>query len=932
MLADDDKLPSLPDTSAELPHDATAMEERGGTAPDGQALPDWLTYLSYETTIADTPYTIQTIANLPLTYYGPSIPLGDGWTYGGVSSPTDVIPLEPPTGSPSPTSLASDQRTQSGMGQATATAPTEASLNTDEPNSPSAPALTQESSTPAQSRSGFVTPPLPTGSSSSTQQAVPDPPSSTRARTDSPSPTVPPSEPEATSDGHDSSRRHLLAPLLETLLPLVTIVLLLLLGLHLSRKKRRSPQTTGRRTFIIARPGQSTKTPAPARAPSTPVTPRSPHVATPEARSPTETSALLPGLTSQRCRPSSGLDSLADQEPDDTHQRSGPAPRLNGYHHLSASLDTHTAEADEKAALLVPHHGRLDPQLTTSEITADGTKETHASDRPLYEPEADDELRELAQASHSLLHRLTSGMGFGTPSISSRGSTSSRGSRKASGSTLERGGGGRRIFSSDASAIAAGLLNWGKRQVSGSASRSGSGNSARGEPGTTGSSLSSRGGYERLADDQLFFRPPDRATASPPGSGPSSLSPVSPLFPHNVFLPSGASSPGWRHSGSGNRISWGPPPAPPAVVFRAGSSPAVLSDAAADRGSPEGTEGSATFSIGIPETPSTLLRGVNGEQGSLWLSGGDRNFPAPPAEVHGLGLYRPCTSSERRMTDRRDGMTPSIHSISDLSGMSDYHSANSRSSFGSDDSFVATGTPITRGSEAYRHVSVSAFGSLPATPERSLNRQDRSEQHKMSGQGLAPRETPIRATGQGAMGLRMSRLFGPSSPEPVTPGAEPGSRPGVTSDDQRNSYVGQPLIDASLRPSTRDATRLGDFGETLQPGVTVRLGPSLESGWSPRRSLAASLHLTDSSGSYYSQDTGASASGDSNTSSVREASQASHQRVLRGQRSQGRLVRASTLGSTRGRTGSVREGEKGREGVRVGGRSKVKRDEANERA
>ncbi|KAJ7149811.1 hypothetical protein C8R43DRAFT_1006677, partial [Mycena crocata] len=48
-----------------------------------QALPPWLSF----TTITEPQTTQTTLLYLPLTYYGPSIPLNSDWTYGGLTSP-----------------------------------------------------------------------------------------------------------------------------------------------------------------------------------------------------------------------------------------------------------------------------------------------------------------------------------------------------------------------------------------------------------------------------------------------------------------------------------------------------------------------------------------------------------------------------------------------------------------------------------------------------------------------------------------------------------------------------------------------------------------------------------------------------------------------------------------------------------------------------
>ncbi|KAG8989753.1 hypothetical protein FRB90_002087 [Tulasnella sp. 427] len=52
-----------------------------------QVLPYWLSASTTFVTTDGTVYPTTVVVNLPLTYYGPSIPLGPGWVYGGSTSP-----------------------------------------------------------------------------------------------------------------------------------------------------------------------------------------------------------------------------------------------------------------------------------------------------------------------------------------------------------------------------------------------------------------------------------------------------------------------------------------------------------------------------------------------------------------------------------------------------------------------------------------------------------------------------------------------------------------------------------------------------------------------------------------------------------------------------------------------------------------------------
>ncbi|GMK58155.1 hypothetical protein CspeluHIS016_0501870 [Cutaneotrichosporon spelunceum] len=63
-------------------------QKRQSFTPDGQELPEWLSWSQFVTVQDGQPVTTGIVVNLPLAYYGPSIPLGQGWSYGGSVSPT----------------------------------------------------------------------------------------------------------------------------------------------------------------------------------------------------------------------------------------------------------------------------------------------------------------------------------------------------------------------------------------------------------------------------------------------------------------------------------------------------------------------------------------------------------------------------------------------------------------------------------------------------------------------------------------------------------------------------------------------------------------------------------------------------------------------------------------------------------------------------
>ncbi|KZW03593.1 hypothetical protein EXIGLDRAFT_758938 [Exidia glandulosa HHB12029] len=115
--------------------------------PPLQALPPWLSYSTFITTTGATAVVTQTVVNLPLTYYGPPIPLGtDGvWVYGGLTSPA-------------PTSTASASAIASASGSTTTPISNTIPTSTSAPSSSS---VLPSSTTP------FSTTPSSTASSSS---------------------------------------------------------------------------------------------------------------------------------------------------------------------------------------------------------------------------------------------------------------------------------------------------------------------------------------------------------------------------------------------------------------------------------------------------------------------------------------------------------------------------------------------------------------------------------------------------------------------------------------------------------------------------------------------------------------------------------------------------------------------------------------------
>ncbi|KDQ59141.1 hypothetical protein JAAARDRAFT_33873 [Jaapia argillacea MUCL 33604] len=115
-----------------------------------QALPSWLTYSTSFITNAEgsTVSTSTTLLTLPLTYYGPSIPLGtDGvWTYGGLTSPASTATPTLTTTTSPPTTSATPNTTSTTAIPTSSTATTSSSTSSSSLSNPSSTSTTSPSS------------------------------------------------------------------------------------------------------------------------------------------------------------------------------------------------------------------------------------------------------------------------------------------------------------------------------------------------------------------------------------------------------------------------------------------------------------------------------------------------------------------------------------------------------------------------------------------------------------------------------------------------------------------------------------------------------------------------------------------------------------------------------------------------------------------
>ncbi|WWC99060.1 hypothetical protein V866_005954 [Kwoniella sp. B9012] len=299
---------SNPSRYTDTPDDVGGLEKRGGTAPDGLVLADWQTYLSYVGTINDTPYTVTTIANLPLTYYGPSIPLGDGWTYGGLTSPTGTDNPAPPI---TDTSVPSTEIEDSPSSTVTALSNSDASSSIPYSIFTSLTSSSTLSRLSAQSTTLFASSSSPASISPTTSVS----PSASSSSTTFAPDTInnPPSVPTQPNDPipTDSEGRNLLAPLLGALIPLALAILVILIFSCVYHKNRHSRDS---RFFGLFSKSKWSSLPS-----NPPVGPmgnkgksreigENADIARVGANSPNEKSALLPGWTAQHHRRNSQQD------------------------------------------------------------------------------------------------------------------------------------------------------------------------------------------------------------------------------------------------------------------------------------------------------------------------------------------------------------------------------------------------------------------------------------------------------------------------------------------------------------------------------------------------------------------------------------------------------------------------------------------------
>ncbi|KAE8539602.1 hypothetical protein D1P53_003536 [Cryptococcus gattii VGV] len=269
------------------------LEERRMTAPDGQVLPDWMSYVTYVSVIDGVSRTTGSVADLPLTYYGASIPLVSGWIYGGSTRPTSLISI--PASAPLSESISEVQTTQ--------ITNVMSSSNSDSRTS-SFDTRSQSSSTTTLFSSSLVPPTsstLPSGSIMSTSKSTSPPTASDAQPTTTCTST-------STSSFVPNNQHNIAPPLLAVLIP-IGIAFLIFLLLFCVYRCKRSDLGKGFLSWLF-KPKQWTP------APSTPRKRRTPPIMTvnPCLRSPNEKSALLPDFVAQHHRKSSNVSASMEND------------------------------------------------------------------------------------------------------------------------------------------------------------------------------------------------------------------------------------------------------------------------------------------------------------------------------------------------------------------------------------------------------------------------------------------------------------------------------------------------------------------------------------------------------------------------------------------------------------------------------------------
>lgn len=393
--------------------------------------------------------------------------------------------------------------------------------------------------------------------------------------------------------------------------------------------------------------------------------------------------------------------------------------------------------------------------------------------------EDDAEIRELVQQNQSLFQRLSIGLGWASQTSNSSGGSGT--SRRTSGNTLEKGlGAGKAVALAAAGAVGIG----------------------RGKDGTTIGTKSSGNGqkYERvLDDDQLFYKVPLQTHSS---HGSRDEVP----FSNSLSRPSTVES------------------------KRVNTQCLVREEVATPQH--EGRP-SMTFSVSVPETPGSRHLSERdmdvvefGCRTALrpHISKERMRFPIPP----GVGLYKDGGTSTN---EDREGIPPTD---SRATSSGSFYSANSALYR---DTTPPPGSPLHRDACEYKHASVSAFGSHPATPTMaSHDLGTTSSQSHRSPFSTNSHRIPVTRVFSASHDPSPFKLAASPSPRTMsnnvtdssailfamTAQENAGSRATGVEGEGEEDHPDQPIIDeTSLRREMVSRSRVGEFGEPLKPTYVV---------------------------------------------------------------------------------------------------------------
>ncbi|KAF8313581.1 hypothetical protein DL93DRAFT_2080876 [Clavulina sp. PMI_390] len=202
-----------------------------------QPLPSWMSWVPLTVTVPGGGLSLSySIVNLPLTYYGPSIPLGTGpWTYGGLTSPASTAASTSPTTSLQPSTTTSQVTSISSPSSSITSSPSETFLSTS-----STPTSASSSSISLQSSSLLSTSSSSLSTITSAPSTTPSTATATSTSSSSSNTTIPP----IVGTGHHLSHGALAGIIVAAALVLMALLLAVFLFLR-DRRSRREAHASG---------------------------------------------------------------------------------------------------------------------------------------------------------------------------------------------------------------------------------------------------------------------------------------------------------------------------------------------------------------------------------------------------------------------------------------------------------------------------------------------------------------------------------------------------------------------------------------------------------------------------------------------------------------------------------------------------------------